>query len=33
MFACAAAQANIIIINTDINFIKIYKNNALLKII
>jgi len=33
MFACAAAQANITIINTDINFIKIFKNYTLMKFV
>lgn len=31
MFACAVAQANIFIINTDIYFIKLFKNYRLMK--
>jgi|688.fasta_scaffold780611_1 hypothetical protein len=33
MFACATAQANIFIINTDIYFIKIFQNYRLIKTI
>jgi hypothetical protein len=33
MFACAAAQANITIIITDIIFIKLFKKYVLMKIV